>query len=421
MIRAMTTRARGSKTLEADALRVVPLLQRALDGVLVSLPGEPRPTRPRDLVARLGLHHSLAWKIIRISSGCDPMGNAQFIPGRAGMDLFLGAAERAGAEPEAVLQVREAFARFRAMVESHAGDRPTLDLMLGGLAPESGSPVDRPALRRAAYLCNSATWGVQMRTRLLAKVLHPHQADAAMMDIALVRLFAGMRRVRPDAPLVLSRAVVLDNDGKARRTTVAEPLEPCGGEVPLLRRFCSDPLPTFAAARGSDGVVEQRVQGGPVGEKGAVTLCAGEVRRAAAKAFVDEHNSTSRTAVEVRLPMQRLVIDVWAHRSICPGAVPRARTYSELGGSPWYRQPPELLLALPMAEKAETVGRGLGAAPIPGVAEYPSIMRHAFDRLGWDPAEHVLHRVRIDFPVLATAVVLEIDLPAAPGAGPSLA
>ncbi|HZW07813.1 MAG TPA: hypothetical protein VFF65_11885, partial [Phycisphaerales bacterium] len=83
-------RKRGVRTLEADAGKVVPDLQRALEQVLTTLPGPP--TRPRDLVNSLGIHHSLAWKITRIASGTDPMGNAQFIPGRAGMDLFLDAA-----------------------------------------------------------------------------------------------------------------------------------------------------------------------------------------------------------------------------------------------------------------------------------------------------------------------------------------
>ncbi|MFT3683884.1 MAG: hypothetical protein QM783_02970 [Phycisphaerales bacterium] len=294
------------------------------------------------------------------------MSNAQFIPGRAGMELFLTAAERGGAAAGAVEEVREAFARFRTMMESHAGDRPTLDLMLGELSTVAEGPANRPALRRAAYLCNSATWGVQVRTRVLAKILHPSAAGAGedegrggLMDIALVRMFSGMRRVRPDAPLVLSRAVVLDNDGQARRKAVLESLDPDGGDARLLRRFCSDPAPELVGARTADNVVEQRVVGGPVGEQGAVTLCTGEVQREAASAFADEHNTQSRTAVEVRLPMQRLVIDVWMHRSICPDAVARARTYSELGGTPWYRQPPELVQMLPMSERPERIGWGL--------------------------------------------------------------
>jgi hypothetical protein len=410
MIRALKTS--GSKTLETDARRVVTELQNAVEHVLNGLPGPP--TRPRDLVNRLGIHHSLAWKIIRIASGTDPMSNAQFIPGRSGMDLFLEAATREGAKVGPVAAVREAFGRFRELVESHAGDRPSLDLMLGNLAPDPDAGADRPSLRRAAYLCNSATWGVQMRTRVLTKILHPSEPNEGdgLMDIALVRLFAGMRRVRADAPLVLSRAVTLDNDGKARRSPVTEALDPESGESRLLRGFCSDPAPTIYSAAGAGGIVEQRVQAGPVGEKGAVTLCTGEVQRRAASAFADEHNTASRTAVEVRLPMQRLVIDVWTHRSICPGAVPRAWTYSEVSGVPWYRQPPDLLQALPMAEDAETLGPGLEAVSLPGVPSYPALMGHAFERLGWDASEHVLHRLRIDFPVLATAVLLELDLPA---------
>jgi hypothetical protein len=65
-----------------------------------------------------------------------------------------------------------------------------------------------------------------------------------------------------------------------------------------------------------------------------------------------------------------------------------------------------------MVERTQTLGSGLGAAPLAGVPEYQDLIAETFARLRWDADEFVLHRLRVDYPAVATAMVVQLDLPA---------
>ncbi len=253
---------------------------------------------------------------------------------------------------------------------------------------------------------------MQMRVRVLSKLLHP-SADGRMMDIAMVRGFVGMRRIRPGAPLPLARVVVLDNDGKARHAAESRPIDPEGVQngVPLLREFCSNPLPAIRVVPGPDGIAEHQLGESPIGELAAATVFSGEVQFAAASRFRDEHNAVSNTAVSVRTPIESLVIDLWAHRSLFPDVHPACLLYGETCGTPWYRQLPASADRLPHAESVRTLGTGLTRARLSDVTDYVDVMRTSFERLGWEAEEFVLHRLRVEYPVIATALVVQVPLP----------
>lgn len=403
----MTTTPLSS--LESQARIVLGQVREALAAVLAAI--SPPVTRPRDLCQVLGLHQTLAWKVFRIVDGPDLFADAQYIPGPQGMESFLDAAGARGVPAAMLDRAREAVGRFRALAGSRAGDRASLEMMLNGMVGDNRA--DGRALRKQGFRCASATWGVQMKARLMCKILHPG-AQAGMMDVALIRGFSGMRRVRPGAPFTLARIVVLDNDGKARRQVKSEPIEPesVTSGVPIFRRFCSDPMPEIRVAPGPDGGPEQQLGEAPIGE--AATVFSGEVMRSAVSRYRDAHNEHSNTAVVTRIPCEAVTIDLWAHRELFGRAGPRALQFGELCGTPWYKQAAGSAEALPLSDEAGTLGSGLEAARLAGVPGYRNVMRHAFSRLGWESEEFVLHRVSVDFPVVATALVLQMPLPAGP-------
>ncbi|HZW07497.1 MAG TPA: hypothetical protein VFF65_10265, partial [Phycisphaerales bacterium] len=151
-----------------------------------------------------------------------------------------------------------------------------------------------------------------------------------------------------------------------------------------------------------------------LGGKAGMTVYFGEVHRSAASAFSDEHNTFSNTALTVRMPTEAAVVDVWTHRSLFAGTGPRTLYFGELSGVPWYEQVPGHAERLEMAERAQTVGAGLNAAPLPDVPEYPALIAEAFARLGWNAYDFTLHRLRVEYPAVATAMVVQFDLPAPP-------
>jgi hypothetical protein len=403
--------------LSTDVRGVHAELRASIARLLTSL---PQPIlRPRDLRDALGLHQTLAWKVFRIVQGTDPLGDIQYIPGPVGFETFLKAAARKGVPASTITEVRTAFDRFHSLIDSRAGDRASLELMLGGLIEEeegAGGSGDGRSLRRAGFRCASSTWGVQVRTRLLSQILAPSDQDPGLLDIALVRASFGMRRIKPGAVLPISPVVLLDNDGKSRRPQVAVPLDVHGivGGMPLLKRFCSNPLPEIRVAHGPGGIPEHQLGELSVGGKTGIDMVFGQVHRDAASRFRDEHNPFSNSALTVRIPIETAIVDVWAHDDILRNATPRGLLYGELSGVPWYEQRPGSAERLSMSEPVEVMGRGLGCSPLLELPQYQRMMGFAFDSLGWNPDQYTLLRLRVEYPVIATAIVVQFDLPPRP-------
>ncbi|MFT3683675.1 MAG: hypothetical protein QM783_01910 [Phycisphaerales bacterium] len=396
-------------SFETQAPGVLGELRSALARVLAAS-GTPI-RRPRHVQDAFNIHQTLAWKIYRVAHGPDLLADGQFVPGRPGFESFIAAARERGVPAERLAAVQQAYDNYRSLVESQAGDRPSMDLMLQGMLPEAPAS---PALkaRRPGFRAASSIWGVQVRTRLLCQIVAP-SAERGRVDLGVVRGSLGMRRVRPDARLSIGPAMVVDNGGRGRIEALFP--EDVTAGAPLLKKYCSQPLPPTTVGLNPRGLPEHVLGEAPLGGKSGMSIYFGEVHRAAASAYQEPHNPFVNTAQTVRLPMECAVIDVWMHESLTPpGSRPRTFYYGESSGVPWYEQLPEHAERLEMAERAQTIGAGLSASPLVGVPEYQDIMTETFARVGWDADEFVLHRLRVEYPAIATAMVLQVDLPAPP-------
>jgi hypothetical protein len=67
-------------------------------------------------------------------------------------------------------------------------------------------------------------------------------------------------------------------------------------------------------------------------------------------------------------------------------------------------------------ESVAHLGRGPSALYATDVPRYVEMGRYIFDRLGWDAERFLVYRCRLEYPVLPSTVVMQFDLPPAPGA-----
>ena len=380
-------------------------LRAAVAGVLDQAIG-PR-CRPRDLVRAFDLHQTLAWKLTRVAYGGDLYDDARFVPGESGFERFLrGAADRA--PRDAIDRVRAARRRFEQTMLVHAGDRESRDVLLQGLA---GTPHQDPtSYRRAGYRCNSFVWGVQTRVRIQAHIVH-RAAQPGRIDIAQIRGFVGVRRLNPSSPLVLAHRVLLTGTGAS--SVSMEPIDELHNGVPLLRPFCSESLPRIVKQRGTEG--EETLQfdeGIAIGEKSAVTCFTGEVWRAGASMYATEEDQSARHGVRIRAPIGLLVHDLVVERGLFgANLAPDLLVVSELSDVPWYRQPRDGLALLDVPERVVRLPDGIASAAMVGVPRYDEILTYACDKLGFDPAGFDVYRVRMQYPIIPTAVAIQFQLP----------
>jgi hypothetical protein len=240
----------------------------------------------------------------------------------------------------------------------------------------------------------------------------PTAADPAVVDGVSLNGFIELRRMRPDAPVVIGRAMATDDHG----TIISSPDRPVDGPlapsefVPLLMEFCSAPLPRFRQVQGERGFVENELVEGPIGKTGAITFAAASVIRGLASRYRDEANANMDLVTRVRTPVAALICDVLAHEDIFGDVIPGLAVYSDLYGSALMRGEGRERYRLPGSQKVEALGKGPHSAHTQDIPRYTSMLRHVLDRLGWEPERFNVYRARIEYPFTPTSVVVSFDL-----------
>ena len=405
-------------TLHDDASRIFPEIRKSFAKVLGSLSSPVR--RPRDITRVLGLHRTLAWKIMQVVDTEDPFAIAPYIPGTEGINIFLSAAERCATPPEVINQARAAIADFEKMIAEHVGDRASLELMLGASTRKNRPQIDL-SYRKAGFQCGSYTWGVQARSRLLCAILYP-DADPMRVRAAKIAGFVNLRRVRRETRWTLWRTTNVDNEDGTSLNNAFVPIDPEGAQprgVPLLQPFSTVP-PSQIERVVLPASTEERWAPGSVGDKFAITCITGEVLRKPMPRYRTEQETRHEFGQQVYTPVEVLVQDLAVHRDLYGRVAPELTVYSELIGRTWYDCPPEVLKDQELGAfptQVEYLGRGADALETSDVPQYPDIMRFAFGKLGWDTEACDMYRARMEYPVLSTATVLSFEIPAAPAGG----
>lgn len=406
------------RPFEGEAAGVMQRLRETMSAVIESIPasGTGEIRRAADLQRALGIRNSLAWQVYRLAHAPDPLIEASSVPGRAAMKSFLEAASSRGVERRQVQAASAAMKEFHELVETHAGDRRTFDSMVSGLTAAGSQQVDFTS-KRAAFRANSHIWGVQAKTRLACYLYHPAADAPDRIDAAGIRGLHRLRRLRRNAPWVVSRFGASDNDGVTRRTVVCEPLDPMGKAghgVALLRDFCSRPLPTFRTVSAALGVTSVEIEGESVGNMSAVTCFIGDVARAVLGRYQDENNRYQASQALIRTPCETLIQDVLVYDGTFGEISPQVMVYGDhRSGDAVSGDRACDLLAL--RETVDYLGRGPSVLRTPALPRYPEMVQYALDRLGWDGRRFDVYRCRVEYPVMPSSVVVRFDLPKPPG------
>jgi hypothetical protein len=410
------TKKSENPAFEEHARRTIHAVRSAVGELIEALPCDV--SQPRDLAQALGIDKTLAWKFSRLIRVADPFAAANHVPGSAGIQIFLDAARRESVPAPLIEAAARSLKEFERLIDVHAADRASLGMMLASCARHV---PDRTALthRRAAFRANSFIWGVQAKTQLKTDFLCPGAAKG-MLDIATVRGFIDLRRIRANVPWVVARAKFMDDDGQQRRALNRESIDPPGESseddvaVPLLRGFCTRPLPRFRRVSRMQGFVDDEIVGGSVGNTAATTYVTGEVVREAVPYYRDEHNRFGESVARVHTPCEVLVLDQIVHESLFSDFNPQVSVCSELSGE---MPPPEHAqdrLTLPVNVTVEYLGNGPAALHTPDVPRYVELGRYVFERLGWDGDRFRVHRLRLAYPPIPAAVAVLHELPARP-------
>jgi hypothetical protein len=400
-------------SFEGGVTEVLRGVRTAFAAVIAALPGGI--AKAADLQRALKIDMKLSWKVFKVLNATDPLLAGPHVPGPANVATFLKAAAKRGVALALIDAAEQAHKAFQEFVQTHASERAAFDSMVTSLG---SSDIAGPMLlqhMRAAFRANRHVWGVQAKTHLRCVLVQPApQPD--MVSFAVVQGYVRLRRLRTQAPLVVSRARVTDNDGTLRQV-VREPIDPAGETehgIALIREFCSQPLPQFRTVQGSAGFVYGEMICDGVGNRAAVTCIDGHMTPLAGPRYRDERNEFLRSSVRVRIPCEALVFDLLVRAGTWGAIAPTVGVYAEdLSGGPVAGGPQERD-RLDIQESITYLGRGPTVLHTPDVPRYTDLARYVFTRLGWEGNAFDVYRCRIEYPVMASTVRIAAELPHRP-------
>lgn len=391
-------------------------LRAALQEITRAFPRE-RTERPARLAETLGVDNVLAWKVCKIIESEDPFLAAQYLPGAGGEKILLDSARKRGVPTESLQAARDAFDAVRDLVKVHAGSRRLFNTMVSGYVTSNRERAELEH-RRGAYESLGYVWGVQARTQVHTYILSPSD-DGEHFDAAAIRGFVDLRRLRPNVPWRMGRPFSVDDEGRLTSEFRTRALDSESGgpgpltDLPLMRRFCTQPLPRFSREKQPNGTVEYLLDSGPVGNAGLLSCFTGELIYAAEPRFHTERHRHMAVRAFARTPCETFLFDIFEDRELFGMRPLQLEMFSGL-----FATDPTLLCPecdrMPHFEKVETYERAADGVLAPEAPRYAEMIDYAFEQLGWDRQRFALHRVRIAYPPIPSVLFLSHVLPERP-------
>lgn len=372
-------------------------------------------TRPQDMARQLGLNKNLTWKVSRFICEADLYAAVSHIPRKSGLNILLSSLEKGGAQAKAIALLHKTIEEFDRMVEMHAGDRTTFEMMVGNLTDDGGQQRGE-AHRKLSFLGNSATWGVQARVQLTANFIAPDE-KGDMVDLAWLSGLIDFRRLRPDVVWAMASARKSTDDGSLLPLGSIEAIDPdfAGGDkAPLMGEFCSKPLPEIRGLFGPESMLRYELVEGPVGNTAATSCILGLFGRSFVLRYREANDTIGEHITRLSTPSELLIHDLFVHQDLDYALSPDILLYNQLPGGPTYVPADPDQGRMPLHDKVVELGRGVSGVTTPEVPQYRRMVQTVYQRLAWDAGLFHGFRFKMRYPPIPTLAVLRYDLPERP-------
>ena len=376
------------------------------------------PARPQEVSRQFKLNKNLTWKIAKVLGTDDPIEAVPLIPGSEGMEILLTAMAAGGARAALVEGVRARLAAFEQMIETHVGDRATLELLMDGMS-RGGRALELS--RKLAFRGNSGIWGLQARVRSMTQFIAPNRERPDRLDMASVGGLHDIRRLRPMQGWPLFRFFNYGdrtpNDPQRRHMTPIE--APSRADEPrlIMRSFC-DPPGAEVRSIETDIDVSHELLDGPIGRMGEVTFVFGGIERAVFPRYaspgqaVPEHGELGAL---VTMPVEHALLDTMVHVDLLDAFIPElavyGRPFGNLGLDPVTREN----FRLPIDEPIGRIDLGRGSVASDLLPDQQRLVDTVFEQAGWSADDFVCFRAVVPYPPMPSTVMMRYRLPRAPG------
>jgi hypothetical protein len=269
--------------------------------------------------------------------------------------------------------------------------------------------------RKKAFHCNSLLWGVQCRLSFKTVIFTPNLEVSDQVDAIRIFGVVDFRRLR-SVPWPLYWMFGYFDDGSIDAGTSIPIDAPAGGPaaIPLLREFCSDPLPALRSIERDYGRRLDLCEG-PIGNAGLLTcVLADRLVKWQSIYPTPKTNEYLGALFDLVTPQESMVFDVFLHQDLPLSGPPEHTLFDRLAARRGFDPDSDPDRQLPLSNQVLNLGSGLSGSSTLRYAEYSRLLEHVFHQAGIDAAEFQGYRLSINYPQIPTAADLKWELPPKP-------
>jgi len=398
---------RQSGRFESDTIQAISVARDAYSRIIEQkCPGSKAVTA---VSAAFGIHRKLAWQLMKVAYSDDPFVAAKHMPSKRSISVWIKAAESCGVDLDLVESVREADNRFQSLIHKHASSKSEFDILIESSA-NARDPQAEERWRQHAYAGNSFIWGAHCKVLMAMCVLMPSDDRQDFFHMAQIRGLMGYCQTRPDVRWLVNQSVAVDDDVQHESAMQRVAIDPQAAldhnGVPVLPEFCSVPMPELTRTKTHDGMMQDEFSSSEVGLQGQRSLVTGEILRNIAPTHAMPNDKVAHFGTAVRTPAELLHFDMFVHAGLFGEVERELRVFSDIASSIAFADTD----ALSVSDSVTKLGGGVSLAQTPDLPGYQDLAKTVFDRLGIDPGQYELYRVRMAYPPMPTTVMIKHEL-----------
>ncbi len=394
-------------TIEQRIAEVGRALSHSLRAVLSATPGAPK--RAVELSNFLEIDKTLSVRLIGAIKKHDPLAVCHGVPGPRGLRTVLTVAQAKGAPRELVEEAEKSIRQFEQSVQELGGSRTAFNTIISSLLPDVRERIERRN-KKAAFDAMSNLWGYHVSTSFIACMIQP-AAQGNMCDSVCFAGKVEMRHLTPRvARMVWAQKCTVPNWDAPAVSCNLDRVPVGGDQVPVIREFCSNPLPEFKLHeyQGSNYVA---VAGDDVPSQAPVDLFIGSHTPGTFLRYKTRETSKEFVSFTPTEPAKVAFVDVLLHEDVWPDAMPQLSIYRTGPRGNMDHPGVREFDKIDLLESVRLLGRGTDRIHTNDVENYASMVRTVFTRVGWNGELFRVFRARVEYPLLHAQIMLTFDLP----------
>lgn len=386
-------------------------LRDALREVVADVPAQS--TKPREFARVLKAHRVVVGRLLKAVEYSDPLAALCEMPRAEGLRTILKAS-RSCVRKETIERASQAIVDLERLLDEELGGWGALHSVASDWLPEARRKFEM-ANKQAAFKAMANLKGYCADTEFCAFIGYPDQSGERV-DAAMVAGTMGLRRLRPSAEICFTSIGAFAN-GSQPITMAGLATPEATDEYPVLRQFCSSPLPQFKVLR-SERRAYYLLTGNGVGPGSAVDVATACTLRGRHPMYQTDPPRRIAAFGDPTVPCKSMLIDILLHDDVWPEVSPELIMYDTTQqevANP--NSPTGDLYRLKVTESINYLGRGVTRFRVAGIGHYVEMLQHVCDALSWDAERLRGYRCHIRYPIFGTSACVVFDPPAKPPAG----